>query len=236
MEIKVEVIYALQDCISELGCDIGFRLLNYKINTPQVPSITESGYMNTNNYEQLGRASSTMQAAQNETYTFTLDPSDTGFYVALQDTGTCVGISRLRVYHYNCPSRQEGLVLYPETPAPANFSSVDVRFTCVDNAHTSESESDTTTCHSNGTWATDIPVCECNLGYENRGTECFSKSVRELYSCYRVFTVLVFFYCPPKTYCEGMYKVLFCTCVLLIKMTIIRYSVHHSLLFSMSSW
>ena len=175
MEIKVQVIYALRDCRSQLGCDMGFRLLNYKINTPQLSSTTGCGYMNTNNYEQFGRArpSETNQIFF-EKYNFTLDPSDTGFYVAIWDAGTCVAISRLRVYHYNCPSRQVGLVLYPETPAPA-FGSVDVQFTCVDNAYT---ESDTIKCHSNGTWATDIPVCKCDLGYENRRTECFSKSVR----------------------------------------------------------
>ena len=136
--------------------------------------------MNTTNYDQFGRARSTTQTARFETHMFTLDPSETGFYVALQDTGTCVGISRLRVYHYICPSRQEGLVLYSEVPAPMSGSvSIDVK--CVDNAVVTGSPQ--VTCHSNGTWGPDTALCECNLGYakitENMMPKCVGKSLNE---------------------------------------------------------
>ena len=161
---------------------MGFRLLNYETNTRQLPSTTGSGYMNTENYEQFGRArhsGSSISQPHFEKYNFTLDPSDTGFYVAIQDTGTCVAIGRLRVYHYICPSQQKGLVLYPEIPAPEP-GSVNVQFTCVDNAYIPESESDTVTCYHNGTWSTEVPVCECNVGYENMGTNCSGKSINTL--------------------------------------------------------
>ena len=184
VEIRVEVIYALQSCRSRLGCDTGFRLLNYKTNTQQLPSTTGSGYMNTENYEQFGRARpSSTRRPYFEIYSFTLDTSDTGFYVAIQDTGTCVAISRLRVYHYNCQSYQVGIVLYPETPAPVS-GSVNVQFTCVDNAYIPESESDTVTCNHDGTWSTDFPVCECNLGYvdmtEYKVPECVGKGTEDI--------------------------------------------------------
>ena len=131
--------------------------------------------MNTENYEQFGRARNHDDLqAYFEKYNFTLDPSDTGFYVAIQDSGICVGISRLRVYHYICPSYSVGLVSYPEAPAPVS-GSVDVHFSCIDNASIPESESDTVACHSNGTWGTDIPVCECNLGFEDKVTKCVGK-------------------------------------------------------------
>ena len=126
--------------------------------------------MNTDNYDQFGRARpSSTRRPYFDTYTFTLDPSDTGFYVAIRDKGTCVGISRLRVYHYNCPSRQVGLVLYPEAPAPVS-GSVNVNIKCVDNAVVSGSPQ--VTCHSNGTWGPENPVCECRPGYEERQGEC----------------------------------------------------------------
>ena len=83
------------------------------------------------------------------------------------------------MYCYICPSRQVGLVLYPETPAPA-FGSVDVQFTCVDNAYIPKSESDTVRCYYNGTWSTEVPVCECNVGYENMGRDCGGKSINTL--------------------------------------------------------
>ena len=154
---------------------------------------------------------------------FIVNPSDTGFYVAIQDVGTCVGISRLRVYYYICPSRQEGLVLYPETPAqdvgtcvgisrlrvyhyicpsrqeglvlypetPAPVSgSVNVQFTCVDNA---ESESDTLTCNHDGTWSTEVPVHECNVGYENMGINCSGKSINTRQLTHTVSALLLLY-------------------------------------------
>ena len=140
--------------------------------------------MNTNNYDQFGRASSTTQGARFETHTFTLDPSETGFYVALQDAGTCVGISRLRVHHYICPSRQEGLVLYPEVPAPIS-GSVNVTVKYVNNAVVSGSPQ--VTRHSNGTWGPDTARCECNLGYaimtENMIPKCVGKPFNA-HNCY----------------------------------------------------
>ena len=131
--------------------------------------------MNTDNYEQFATARpSTQLVTYPDTYSFTLDPSDTGFYIAIRDSGTCVGISRLRVYHYICQSRQVGLVLYPEALAPIS-GSVNISFSCVDNAHIPEDEDQTTKCNNNGEWDIDTPVCECNLGFEDRGTECFRK-------------------------------------------------------------
>ena len=174
LNITVEVVYPLQSCRLQLNCE--FRLLNYKTNTPQLPSTKASGYMNTENYEQFGIARP--HALYFERHNFTLDPSDTGFYVALQDTGTCVRISRLRVYRYICPKRQVGLVLYPETPAPVS-GSVNINVKCVDNAVVSGSPQ--ATCHSNGTWGPNTQ-CKCNLGYanmtENMMPRCVGKSCR----------------------------------------------------------
>ena len=175
VQIKVKVIYELQDCRSHNGCEMGFRLLNYKTNTQQLPSTTGSGYMNTEKYEQFGRARPRKnRLSYSETYPFTLDPSKTGFYVAIRDTGTCVRISRLRVYHYICPAHQEGLVLYHEAHTPLS-DSVNVNFSCVDNA---ESDSDTVACYHNGTWG--VPVCKCNVGYENKMTTCDGKSTNSV--------------------------------------------------------
>ena len=44
----------------------------------------------------------------------------------------------------------------------------------------SSSESDTVTCYYNETWSTEVPVCECNVGYENMGTNCSGKSINTI--------------------------------------------------------
>ena len=124
--------------------------------------------MNTTNYEQFGRArSTTPDGARFETHTFTLGPSETGFYVALQDTGTCVGISRLRVYRYNCPPRQVGLAFYPETPAGVSDIQ-DVNVSC----NATNYGSPQVTCHSNGTWGPENPACKCECGFEEKSSQC----------------------------------------------------------------
>ena len=77
------------------------------------------------------------------------------------------------MYRNNCQSFQNGLVVYPDAPAPVSGSE-NISMNCVDNAVVSGSPQ--VTCYSNGTWGQANPVCECRLGYENRMTECFSKS------------------------------------------------------------
>ena len=89
----------------------------------------------------------------------------------------------MRVYRYNCQSFQNGLVLYPDAPAPVNDTenmsdSVNITISCVPNAIISGSE--LVTCCSDGTWGPENPMCECRLGYENRTTQCFGKIV---YTC-----------------------------------------------------
>ena len=135
-----------------------------------------SGYMNTENYDEFGRARpSSTRRPYFETYSFELESSKNSFYIALRDAGTCIGISRLRVYRYSCPAKQERLVLYTETPAPSSGSVV-VSTTCVENSYLA-SETSTVQCHSNGTWGKYVPVCKCRLGYEDKVKYCSGKSV-----------------------------------------------------------
>ena len=129
--------------------------------------------MNTQNYDKFAESNSTFSSL---TYininNFTLPPSSTGFYLALQDTGSCIVLSRLRVYRNNCKSRQVGLVLYPDAPAPVS-GSANIDISCVENAVVSGSSR--VTCTSDGTWGSEIPVCQCRLGYENIESQCVGK-------------------------------------------------------------
>ena len=177
VEIRVEIKYAQQGCWTRQGCQQRFTLHNYMINAIQLPSIEGSGYMNTNNYQQFAEITPTDQLTHTETFTFTLGSSDTGFYIAIRDTGTCVGISRLRVYRNNCRSFQSGLILYPDAPAPVSGSE-NINFNCVNNAEVSGNPH--VTCGSDGTWGPANPACVCSLGYEERQTECISKSRDDL--------------------------------------------------------
>ena len=129
--------------------------------------------MNSENYELISEIRPPRSGlTYTTTFPFTLQSTETGFYLAIQDTGTCVAISRMRVYHNNCQSRQTGLVLYPDVPAPVT-GSVDVNVSCVSGAAVSGSPQ--VSCGSDGTWGPQRPVCQCVPGYESRQRECIGK-------------------------------------------------------------
>ena len=126
--------------------------------------------MNRNNYgNNMTIEPERTSATFTDIYNFTLQPNEMGLYLAAHDYGTCVGISRLRVYRNNCQGLQTGLVVYPDAPAPVS-GSANINVACVDNAVFSGS--DQVTCASDGTWGPENPVCQCSPGYEDRETEC----------------------------------------------------------------
>ena len=174
VEIQVELVYALSSCRDRFGCKPRFELYYYATNTTQLPITAGSGFMNTDNYVRFKvvKPADTIRTFT-KTFTFTLQPNVTGFYFAIRDNGTCVGISRVRVFRNNCQSRQSGLVLYPDAPAPVSGSE-NIAISCVPNA-TISGDVHQVTCNSDGTWGSENPVCECCLGFEDRGMECFSK-------------------------------------------------------------
>ena len=102
--IQVEAIYSLQSCRERQGCKQRFNLLHYMTNSQRLPSTSGSGYMNTRNYVNFAVPEGEPSANNNNTYTFTLPSSSTGFYLAAQDIGSCIALSTLRVYRNNCRS------------------------------------------------------------------------------------------------------------------------------------
>ena len=92
---------------------------------------------------------------------FTLKSHETGFYVALCDAGNCPTISRVKVYYYQCPAKQVGLVLFPQTPAPTKSNSPQtVIASCVTGGVNTTSLD--LQCDNNGGWK-GMPVCVCRL-------------------------------------------------------------------------
>ena len=174
------------------GCVRGFNVWNYPTNETQLPSTQGLGFMNTQNYDQIVeiRKEGRGNVSPEEQITFIQSPSATGFYVGIQDVGGCVSITRLRVYRNNCKSRQLGLVLYPDAPAPvSNSANIDV--SCVENAVVSGSA--VATCASDGTWGPERPVCQCQLGYiENlEPPECNGKDSSFTFCIWTISTFAV---------------------------------------------
>ena len=175
VEIHVDINFRVSNCrglnVLGEGCNRRFELHKYETNTKQPSSTEGQGFMNRLNYERFaventpGRGLTiTMKNS-----TFTLPSSSTGFYIAVRDTGSCLAILRMRVYRNNCKSRQVGLVLYPDAPAPVTGSE-NIDIGCVENAVVSGSSR--VTCSSDGTWGSQSPVCQCRPGYVTDTTAC----------------------------------------------------------------
>ena len=176
--IHVEAIYSLQSCRLRQGCIQSFNLLHYMTNSQQLPSTSGNGYINTQNYVKFAVPEGPVSSVTyTNNYSFPLPPSSTGFYIAVQDIGSCIALSRLRVYRNNCKFRQVGLVRYPDAPAPVS-GSANIDIDCVENAVVSGTP--IVTCGSDGTWGSQNPVCQCKCGYEpNReeATRCNGKDI-----------------------------------------------------------
>ena len=163
--IYVMVAFSTPNCRERNGCKPWLNLHHYMTNSVQLPSTEGSGYMNPANYVKFGAPKAHPHFL---TYilNFTLPSSSTSFYIAVQDPGGCIVLSRMRVYHGNCKAQQIGFVLYPDAPAPVS-GSARADISCVENAEVVGSSS--VMCQSDGTWSSqNNPVCQCRPGYVNR--------------------------------------------------------------------
>ena len=158
------VSFSTPNCRERNDCKPWLNIHHYMISSVQLPSTEGSGFMNPANYIKFAapKTSGTIL-----TYTFilnfTLPSSSTGFYIAAQDPGGCITLSRMRVYRENCKARQIGLALYPSAPAPVSGTQA-VKFSCVANAGIIGTE--TVGCTTEGKWADDSAQCGCLPGYQ----------------------------------------------------------------------
>ena len=100
-----------------------------------------------------------------------------GFYLAVQDVGTCGTVGQFIVYYRACPERSEGLVFYPEFGLPST-GSLTTNAVCANGS--SPTSSPLLTGYSNGT-CEGTPACACDPGYEfvngSEGPECRGRYV-----------------------------------------------------------
>ena len=81
---------------------------------------------------------------------------------------TCVTVSRVLVYRYECPDNERqsvGLTRRPATQAPVT-GEVSATTECVENSdHAAGSRTESLVCTAEGQWKDDLTHCVCNDGY-----------------------------------------------------------------------
>ena len=146
----------------------------------------------------VGNITATLSTSFDATLGFNLKPNEAGFYLALRDAGNCPTVNRVKVYYYQCPSQQVGLVLFPQIPAPTRSNSpLTVIISCVDGGVNTTSLD--VQCDNNGVWSR-IPLCDCRLanGYypNSDGTQCIGMQP-QCVACLISLTIFLLLGCGP---------------------------------------
>ena len=181
-EVFFNVSYDFRDCSFVPNCHPYVTLFRYDRNS--VGNAAQQS--NPSNYQYLTGSETTSQFGTGTTgggvqVTGIERPSSfTGFYLGIQDTGTCGTIRRVLVYYLVCPARVSGLVSFPQTPVPPRSSANTVYLgSCAPNSHAVTSleveiTSTTSVCTER---APGGARCECNAGYSINGTSCEGKAL-----------------------------------------------------------
>ena len=151
VSVVIELLYTLINCRKQFGCTPAIEIYQFNTIGPQQRDI----YTNPSNYNLIKRKTSVSTFIQILPITVTVTPDIEGFYLAVRDNTSCIQIAHLRVYRHECATKQEGLVLFPNTAAPiANTTTV------------------TTECMPNSSPVTDMSARCDSLGYWDGSAEC----------------------------------------------------------------
>ena len=200
VKIMVNISFNMQECQESDGCNPRLRLLSLvRNNSERRNTCSTIGKYNTKIHPFVYFGPNESRPGPDGILTrsryFYINTDRNGFYVALNDNtqftrsgiqlgGSCVSITRLVVYRYECPAERVGLTLYPVTPAPSG-GTVLVQPQCVENAHRNSSSSHSLsvlTCNTDGDWDSEnlLDRCSCDTGYvvvtdEDGNRKCRSK-------------------------------------------------------------
>ena len=158
------------------GCDITNQCRQtFDVYKWQTSTINSTEARNTGNYENVGRVTppiTTGDTSNTEFQDIILD-SENGFYLAVFDLGTCIGIERILVLYYVCPEETSQLISRPEAIEYESLPEED-RFVdgeCVENSSTERGGNPLLICGRMGQWQVVIP-CLCDPGYELVQDQC----------------------------------------------------------------
>ena len=182
-EVFFQVSYRFNEC---QGTCIKPYVTLYHYNSDNIT--TDANRINPSNYEPLFGDEESSQFAQpagsfreqKVMLNITRPANSDGFYLGFRDEGTCGSVSRLIACYMVCPTRVDGLVIYPEFGVPER-TSADIPFEaqCASNAHNITSLqviafSSNSSCSP---VASGGAVCECDGGYvlSSDGLSCEGK-------------------------------------------------------------
>ena len=165
-QVVVRVNFSLNGCLPR-SCQQLILLQMY-----QTRNIDPSGSINLSNYAAFSGSIITVESNSGTVVdardvTVPLGASG-GLYLAAQDNGTCVSITRLTVFYYVCPQKVVNFINYPMTLADGTIT----QLTCVSGAGPVGVQPPLSTCDNQGVWGAPTGACSCNPGYTSIGQTC----------------------------------------------------------------
>ena len=170
IEIYVNASYQYIACINNErnGCDtLQTTVYRYETNG----QVSNAARVNPANY--LSNEVSVLDLAASENSgiridTFRPSSSATGFYLGVQDTGTCGSIERITAYYLVCPKLIQGLVTLPEIPLPhaGSLTPITRNAVCAANSRRLQQVSLVRSAFADGSCVTNA-ACACEPGYRN---------------------------------------------------------------------
>ena len=161
-EVFVSIDFNFVECLLQSNCNqTSMELYVYYTSIPNPQQRTDSS-----SYQLIGQLEQADQEEQVAIFNISREPSmDQGFYLGIQDRGSCGIIRQITMYYKVCPGRFEGLEIYPDLPLPPQSSMNPT----VANAFCVPNSVNFTTpgyvAYPNGTCVYGA-VCECALGFE----------------------------------------------------------------------
>lgn len=187
-EVNVIVDFTDGNCATPQSpeqCTTDFALFTYN-----TAVMDPSGSLNISNYQQ------TAAIVMNNS-PIPIPVTNSGLYLAFEDTSACVVINRVRVLYSICEVTQNELVLYREA-----ISSVTVMGMCVADATPVAGASLTALCRYEDSFDfSSAGGCECNAGFQENRDQCEGKFIHVGYNNYSLFWLL---YC--NTLCHFWIK------------------------------
>ena len=185
VRVFVNISYSFMDCPPGPGhssnCDREFELQFAEMTGDQIFALRGSVIMPDNHIRdpEIGEMQLYFDLNNNE---------NEQFRVALvsRPNATCVTVSRVLVYRYECPDNERqsvGLARRPATQAPVT-GEVSATPQCVENSdHVEHSRPELLVCTAQGMWQNDLTLCVCNDGYYRerdicRGNEICQSAVK----------------------------------------------------------
>ena len=164
VRVIVDILYTLSSCRARYNCNPKFQLLKFETDGPQPREV----FTDHTNYQSIRVRTGSSAVTQRLVENIDIPANIEGIYLAVRDNTSCIQVAQMQVYRYQCPRKQEGLVVFPDTAAPVN-GNMTITAQCMPDSYP-VTDMDIL-CYDTGYWS-GSGRCRCYPGYyRHRGVE-----------------------------------------------------------------